>query len=569
MTNTSVKNTFAFTGFLVAVLFSMGAFATVVYADDYGFYPDSGGYGFYPDTGASTNNYGFYPDTSASTNYGFYPDVSASAGYGFYPDVNNGSSIDPNAGTIDMNASTIDANASSIDTYASSIDTNASSYPTYNTYGVYSSPGYGGYDSGYYATQPSYATLGIGYSSYPGYYATVPTYYSGGYSSMPTYYTTPGYTNPAPVVTSPSYNYAPTTITETTSTFAPTDVYTYSPTDVFTYSPTVVYSPTDSHDTVNSNNITNTISNSNNTTGPVNISIVSQAAPQNTVQYVSGGGSYFNTTPVFFNTPTYFPSPAPSCRIVAGGGYGFDGFITSNYYGNRAVVLSWTSNNANSGYITPLVGTVAPAGSTTVYPNQNTLYTLTVSGNGGTSSCQTYTGVSNYVAPAPVPVYNAPVITQTAAAAPYVALTQIPYTGFDFGTFGNALYWILLVGFAVAASYLVLYFRGGAFALVKGMIRGKSKSANPRGDPGTILLRRSYGAGTLPARASTHAGGQSQGVTSESAAVANLRGETSPARASTYAGGQSRGLTSGGTKDSMISVGSTDGAGPRIVVLRA
>ena len=56
--------------------------------------------------------------------------------------------------------------------------------------------------------------------------------------------------------------------------------------------------------------------------------------------------------------------------------------------------------------------------------------------------------------------------------APYVALTQIPYTGFDFGTFGNAIYWATLVGIALGGAYLALYFvpryimNGSAFALM-------------------------------------------------------------------------------------------------------
>ena len=55
-----------------------------------------------------------------------------------------------------------------------------------------------------------------------------------------------------------------------------------------------------------------------------------------------------------------------------------------------------------------------------------------------------------------------------------LALTQIPYTGFDFGVAGNALYWMGLLAFAVAASYLVLYYKGGAVAFL-GSILGRSR----------------------------------------------------------------------------------------------
>ena len=42
--------------------------------------------------------------------------------------------------------------------------------------------------------------------------------------------------------------------------------------------------------------------------------------------------------------------------------------------------------------------------------------------------------------------------------SPYVALTQIPYTGFDFGPVGNAIYWFALASFAAGATYLVVYY---------------------------------------------------------------------------------------------------------------
>ena len=45
-----------------------------------------------------------------------------------------------------------------------------------------------------------------------------------------------------------------------------------------------------------------------------------------------------------------------------------------------------------------------------------------------------------------------------AYASPHVALSQIPYTGFDFGTVGNTLYWAVLALFALAAGYLIVYY---------------------------------------------------------------------------------------------------------------
>ena len=43
----------------------------------------------------------------------------------------------------------------------------------------------------------------------------------------------------------------------------------------------------------------------------------------------------------------------------------------------------------------------------------------------------------------------------------YVQLTQIPYTGVDFGAFGDSAYWLGFTLFALAGAYLILYYKGG------------------------------------------------------------------------------------------------------------
>ena len=80
---------------------------------------------------------------------------------------------------------------------------------------------------------------------------------------------------------------------------------------------------------------------------------------------------------------------------------------------------------------------------------------MTVTGPGGTNTCQTTS--YNYVAP-----------------APYVSLSQIPYTGFDFGPLGNALYWLSLLSFAVAGGYLLVYYKGGAMTIATVLAARKS-----------------------------------------------------------------------------------------------
>ena len=39
-----------------------------------------------------------------------------------------------------------------------------------------------------------------------------------------------------------------------------------------------------------------------------------------------------------------------------------------------------------------------------------------------------------------------------------VALTQVPYTGFDFGPVGNAVYWTSLTIVSLALAYIVIFY---------------------------------------------------------------------------------------------------------------
>ena len=66
---------------------------------------------------------------------------------------------------------------------------------------------------------------------------------------------------------------------------------------------------------------------------------------------------------------------------------------------------------------------------------------------------------SNYVAPYVTP-------TVYATSYPEVSLSQIPYTGFDFGSFGDSIYYALLAALGIAAAYLLAYY-AGAGSLVR------------------------------------------------------------------------------------------------------
>jgi hypothetical protein len=60
-------------------------------------------------------------------------------------------------------------------------------------------------------------------------------------------------------------------------------------------------------------------------------------------------------------------------------------------------------------------------------------------------------------------------------SSPYVSLSQIPYTGFDFGATGNAIYWMGILMFALSGAYLVIYYRGGAGAFAASLFGGSGR----------------------------------------------------------------------------------------------
>ena len=60
--------------------------------------------------------------------------------------------------------------------------------------------------------------------------------------------------------------------------------------------------------------------------------------------------------------------------------------------------------------------------------------------------------------------------------APKVRLTQIPYTGFDFGPVGNTVYWLGLILFALSASYLLIYSQSRFFGSIATIIRSMALS---------------------------------------------------------------------------------------------
>ena len=183
--------------------------------------------------------------------------------------------------------------------------------------------------------------------------------------------------------------------------------------------PTVITKPSKTVTTPSSNTIVNNNTNNNSNVNINNNTAVAVAQVQI--------GSQQATQPQY---PTY---PAPYCTIS------YTQYTAYNY-GTKQVYLSWTSSNASSAYLSGY-GSVAVNGSQTVYAAASQTYTLTVYGyNGQQATCQTT-------------VYGT-----TYTPTPYVSLTQIPYTGFDFGPIGNAAYWAGLVSVALAGAYLAVYY---------------------------------------------------------------------------------------------------------------
>jgi hypothetical protein len=158
----------------------------------------------------------------------------------------------------------------------------------------------------------------------------------------------------------------------------------------------------------------------------------------------------------------------PTCSISS---YRSSG---SNPYDGR-VTVTWWSSNATSAYLTG-VGSVSTSGSHTFQGSYYSDYTLSVSGTGGSTSCSAsnphYDSGSNYdrghrysYVSNPVfttPVYTYPYIAGTVYQSDYVKLSQTPYTGFDFGPVGNAMYWLGMIVAASLAAYALLYGTGYA-----------------------------------------------------------------------------------------------------------
>ena len=268
-----------------------------------------------------------------------------------------------------------------------------------------------------------------------------PSYSSPSYSS-PSYATS--YGSSLSYSSAPSYSYVPAVAQQAIRANVPTYAAQYIPSYVYSPTPSYPSRPQPTYTAVSTPAPTyNTNTNANtNTNTPTAVATATNGDNINT--NVASTGAITNTFAPVINVnggstqrPAQYEFPRPVCTIYSSGSY-------------NQVTLTWSSQNATTAYISPNVGSVPVNGSRTVYSQGYTTFTLTVSGPGGSATCQT---AANYA-----PSYSvAPTYPVAASPAPYVALSQIPYTGFDYGPMGNAIYWSGILAFAAAAGYLLVY----------------------------------------------------------------------------------------------------------------
>ncbi|PIR86474.1 hypothetical protein COU13_00725 [Candidatus Kaiserbacteria bacterium CG10_big_fil_rev_8_21_14_0_10_43_70] len=133
----------------------------------------------------------------------------------------------------------------------------------------------------------------------------------------------------------------------------------------------------------------------------------------------------------------------------------------NNIQNGAGSVLSWTSTGAVSAWISDGIGPVNVNGTLTVRPEASRNYTLTISnGYGQTQNCSTHVNVHGQ----------------------YISLTQIPYTGFDFGPVGNTIYWLSLIGLSLGAGYVFVRYRGNILDLAFSAVGVQRLSAVDRAE---------------------------------------------------------------------------------------
>jgi uncharacterized repeat protein (TIGR01451 family) len=191
--------------------------------------------------------------------------------------------------------------------------------------------------------------------------------------------------------------------------------------------------------------------------GSVALSGTTSVSPTVTTTYtgtfVGSGGTVVCQATVAVVSPPVF---VPQCTLSVS---------ASNIKSGQSVMVSWTSQNVSTGFITS-VGTTTPVfgGTAEVFPSSSTTFVGTFTGAYGTTTCSV-----------PVTVQSGPggctgncgggginqpnvVLLQKPLEAPlaFVTLDQIPYTGFEAGKALTLAFWLSVGVLAAALTYFVM-----------------------------------------------------------------------------------------------------------------
>ena len=183
----------------------------------------------------------------------------------------------------------------------------------------------------------------------------------------------------------------------------------------------------------------------------------------------SSGARYSFSAPSFRSSPTSYSAPIQVSNRPA------PSYPSYPSYPSNPSRPSQTVHFPSSTNITNIDNSINDSFNT--YNSYNTAIAQSTTGGAAVAAVTPGHTVA-YVLPtysytAPTYTYTAPVVRATPA---YVALSQIPYTGFDLGPVGNAIYWMSLLSFAVAGAYLLVYYNGGALALAGQAFAGMKSS---------------------------------------------------------------------------------------------
>jgi hypothetical protein len=144
---------------------------------------------------------------------------------------------------------------------------------------------------------------------------------------------------------------------------------------------------------------------------------------------------------------------------LGGGGYGGGSSMSQSQSQSSTNVNSCTAGSCNTNINAPTnIVTTNPAPQTTVVYAQTPVYTTPVyipTGPAQYDMCPNIAGVQPTL-PTGYYVQNGNCFWYTTGSQPYVTLSAVPYTGYEMGPIGTALYWGFLVAWCLLAAYLIV-----------------------------------------------------------------------------------------------------------------